>query len=204
MSSTKSQIRALGAVAVLATLAFAISCKGFFVNQPTSMTVTPNSPTLTSGQQQSFIAQATFSDNSTTNVTSSATWTTSNSCIVAVINSGSNAGNATDVGSGASATITASYNGAIGTATASVPTGLTITPCPTQIVGNFPAVVFHAGSSQTFTASGSSGSVTWTSSNSGVVNISASSGAATFPVAGQATITANDGTDTGTLLITVQ
>ena len=203
MSSTKSQIRALGAVAVLATLGLAISCKGFFVNQPTSLTVTPSSPSLTSGQQQSFIAQATFSD-STKIVTSSATWSTSNSCIVAIIGSGTNAGNATDVGTGASATITASYNGAVGTATASAPTGLTITPCPTQIVGNFPAVVFHAGSNQTFTASGSSGSVTWTSSNSGVANISASSGSATFPAAGQATITANDGTNQGTLLVTVQ
>ena len=201
--SQKHYTRVIGAFAVLVALALAASCRGFFVNQPTSLTVTPSSPTLTSGQQQSFIAQAAFSA-STQNVTSSTTWTTSDSCIVAIIGSGTGAGNATDVGTGSSATITASYNGAVGTATASVPTGLTITPCPTQIVGNFPAVVFHAGSNQTFTASGASGTVTWTSSNSGVANITASSGAATFPVAGQATITANDGTNQGTLLITVQ
>lgn len=201
--SQKQSTRVIGAVAVLVALALAASCRGFFVNQPTSVTVTPSSPTFTSGQQQSFTAQAAFSGSSS-NVTSSATWSTSNSCIVAIITSGTNAGNAVDVGSGGSATITASYNGIIGTATATVPTGLTVTPCPEQIVGNYPAVVFHAGSNQTFSASGASGSVTWSSSNSGIVSINASTGAATFPVAGQATITANDGTDQGTLLITVQ
>lgn len=201
--SQKQSTRVIGAVAVLVALALAASCRGFFVNQPTSVTVTPSSPTFTSGQQQSFTAQAAFSGSSS-NVTSSATWSTSNSCIVAIITSGTNAGNAVDVGSGGSATITASYNGIIGTATATVPTGLTVTPCPEQVVGNYPAVVFHAGSNQTFSASGASGSVTWSSSNSGIVSIAASTGAATFPVAGQATITANDGTDQGTLLITVQ
>src|SRR5215469_4289179 len=90
-------------------------CKGFFVNQPSSVTITPNSPTLSSAQQQSFIAQAAFSDNTTKIVTASATWSTSNPCIIAMITSGTNAGNATDVGSGGSATITASYAGVIGT-----------------------------------------------------------------------------------------
>ena len=205
MSSTKSKLRLAAAFAALLTLALAVSCKGFFVNQPTSVTVTPNSPTFTSGQQQSFTAQASFSDNTTKNVTASATWTTSNPCIVAIITSGTNAGNATDVGTGGSATITASYNGISGTATASVTTGLTITPCPEQLVGNFPEVVFHNGSNQAFTASGATGTVTWTSDTTSVVTFpSSSSGTANFVGTGTATITATTSGETGTLFVTVQ
>lgn len=206
---TRSALKLVAAFAALATLAVAVSCKGFFVNQPTSVTVTPTSPTLTSGQQQAFTAQAAYSDNTSKNVTASATWTTSNPCIIAIITSGANAGNATDVGSGGSATITASYSGIVGTATASVTTGLTITPCPIQTVGTFPEVVFTNGTSQTFTASGASGAVTWTSDTVGTVSFpNPSSGAANFgPTPGPATITAtptSSGTAAGTLFITVQ
>ncbi|MBZ5614202.1 MAG: Ig-like domain-containing protein [Acidobacteriia bacterium] len=193
------------AFGILVAVALGVGCRGFFVNQPTSVTITPASPTFTSGQQQAFTALAAFSDNTSKDVTAKATWTTSNSCIVAIIASGANAGHATDVGSGGSATITASYNGVSGTATASVDTGLTITPCPMQVVGNYPEVVFNVGQSATFTASGASGTVTWTSNNTSAVNFaSSSSGTATFPSAGTATITATASTNTGTLFITVQ
>jgi uncharacterized protein YjdB len=193
------------AFVALVALAFGASCRGFFVNQPTSVTVSPSSGTYSSGEQQSFTALAAFSDNTSKDVTAKATWSTSNSCIVAIIASGANAGHATAVGTGGSATITASYNGVVGTATASVATGLTITPCPQQVVSNFPEVVFNVGQSATFTANGASGAVTWTSNNTSVVNFaSPSSGTATFPSAGTATITATTSTVTGTLFITVQ
>lgn len=193
------------AFGILVAVALGVGCRGFFVNQPTSVTITPASPTFTSGQQQSFTALAAFSDNTSKDVTAKATWTTSNSCIVAIIASGANAGHATDVGSGGSATITASYNGVVGTATASVDTGLTLSPCPTQVVGNYPEVVFKVGQSATFAASGASGTVTWTSDTTSVVNFASnSSGTATFPGAGTATIKATANTNTGTLFITVQ
>jgi uncharacterized protein YjdB len=193
------------AFAVLVGLATGVGCKGFFVNQPTSVTVSPASGSLTSGQQQAFTALAAFSDNTSKDVTTNATWSTSSSCIVAIITSGANGGHATAVGSGGSATITASYNGVVGTATASVATGLTLSPCPQQVVGNYPEVVFNVGQSATFTASGASGTITWTSDNTSVANFaSSSSGTATFPSAGTATITATTSTETGTLFITVQ
>jgi len=196
-------VRVVFALLGLVSLVTASGCKGFFVNAPTSVTVSPSSPSLTSQQQQAFSALAAFSDNTTTNVTTSATWSTSNSCIVSIITSGANAGNATDVGTGGSATITASYNGVSGTATATVTTGLTISPCPQQVVGTFPEVVFSVGQAAvTFTASGATPPVTWTSDNSSVVNIT-TGGTATFLAAGTATITATAGTTTGTLFITV-
>ena len=204
MSSKMSKFRVIGASAALATLALAVSCKGFFVNQPTTVTVTPSTQTLTTGQQQAFTAQATFSDNSSKNVTSGATWSSSNPCIVAIITSGTNAGNSTDIGTGGSATITASYNGVVGTATATVSNGLTVSPCNIQTVGNFPEAVFTRGSNATFSASGGAAALTWTSSDTNVATINTSTGAASFVGAGTVTINVTDGTNTGSIYITVQ
>jgi hypothetical protein len=203
MSSTKSNLRLAAAFAALLTLALAVSCKGFFVNQPTSVTVTPNAPTLTSGQTISFAAQAAFSSSSK-DVTKSATWSSSNPCVVLIVASGTDAGNATDVGTGGTPTISASYNGIVGTTTVSAPTGLTISPCPEKDVSGSPAVVFKAGTNQQFAASGTTLTVTWTATPSSTVSIT-SGGLATFgPGSGPATINASDGTTTGTLLIQVQ
>ena len=71
MSSTKSQIRAIGAVAALAMLAFSISCKGFFVN-PTlsSIAVGPGSASIQTGSTNNTVqmfAVGTFNDGSTGN-----------------------------------------------------------------------------------------------------------------------------------------
>ena len=195
----------LGAVLLLL---LASGCKGFFVNAPTSVTVN-GSQSLNSGDTPNFTALAAFSDGTTKDVTQSATWSTSNPCIVAIISTpGANAGHAQVVGTGGSVTINASYNGTTGTLTPTAPTGLTITPCPEQVLGTntFPQVVFTAGQSNvTFSASGATGTITWTSSNSSVVNINSTTGVATFPAAGTGiTITATAGTATGTLLVTVQ
>jgi len=213
MLNSGRKLSLIAALVALSLLVVAPGCTGFFVNQPNTVTVTPNAPSLTSGQTQAFSAQATYSDNSTKNVTASATWTTSDPCIVAILASGTGAGNATDIGTGGSATITASFNGVSGTATAAAPTGLTISPCQPQKAvttgaGTFPQVVFNVGQTGVvFTAasSGTSAAATWTSSNPSIVNFaSASSGAAIFPGAGTATITATANPLTGTLFITVQ
>ena len=203
----------VAAISAVLLLAVASGCKGFFVNQPNSLSVTPNSPSLSSGQTQSFTAQAAYSDNTTKNVTANATWSSSNPCIVAIINSGSGAGNATTVGTGGSVTITASYNGVSGTATPIAPNGLIISPCQPQkaissAAGVFPQVVFSLSQSTVaFTAAsgGSNVSATWSSSNTSVVSFaSASSGTATLVGAGSATVTASGGTTNGSLAIVVQ
>jgi len=201
------------ALCAILTVAVGVGCRGFFVNQPTSVTVTPNAPSLTAGQTQGFTAQAAFSDNTTKNVTANATWSSSNPCIVAIISSGNGAGNATTVGSGGSVTITASYNGVSGTATPTAPTGLLISPCQpqkavTSATGTFPQVVFQTGRSGiVFTAasSGTNVSATWTSSNTSVVTFpTPSSGAASFVGAGSAIITATSSSETGSLALVVQ
>ena len=195
-SSTKRKIQVLLAFAALLMLSLAAGCKGFFVNSPTSLTVTPSTLSLTQGQSQQLIAQATFESSTTPkDVTTSAIWQSSDSCAVSV----TTAGKVTAVGTGAPVTITATFNGVSGAATATVPTGITISPCGT----------FTHGSSQTFTATLSGSDVTststWASNNSSAVNFaSSSSSVATFPGIGTATITANNGSATGTLQVTVQ
>ena len=210
MPSSEQKASLLATFVVVSLLFVAPGCKGFFVNQPTSVTVSPNAPPLLgSGGTQKFTALAAYQSGSSKDVTTSATWSSSNPCAVAVIASGSNAGNATAVGTGGAVTITANLSGITGTATATVATGITISPCPETAVGTLTEVLFHTGGNQAFTATSGgtdvTSSATWISNNPSVVNFaSSSSSTATFPSAGTTTIMANASSATGTLLITVQ
>lgn len=210
MPSFERRLSLMAALAVVSVLIVSPGCTGFFVNQPTTITVNPSTTSPAAGATVPFTALAAYSDNTTKDVTKSATWNTSSPCAVAMVTSGTNAGNATVVGTGGAVTITASLSGVTGTATATVPTGITITPCPTTAVGTVAKIVFHVGATaQAFTATSGGADVTnqatWTSSNPNFVNFaSPSNSTATFPAAGPATITATTNSQTGTLLITVQ
>jgi len=200
----KKKLQILLALTTLLILAIAA---GFFVNQPTAMTITPASPTMSQGSTQQFSAVATLSDNTTSDVTTNALWTSSSPCSITIGNSSPKTsaapGFATAIGSGTSVTITAIYNGVQATATPVGPTGLTITPCGLNSNGHF-----KVGSpAQTFTASlnGSAAQgVTWVTANSNVVTINATTGTATFPTVGSTSISATDSSaNTGQLSITV-
>src|SRR5256885_12808620 len=69
MSSMKSKLRLMGAFAALATLALAVSCKGFFVKPTlTSLAVGPAAPTIDTGTTSNTVqmfAVGTFNDGST-------------------------------------------------------------------------------------------------------------------------------------------
>ena len=79
-----------------------------------SLTVSPTSGALIAGSTQQLSATANFSDGSQTDVTSSATWTTSNGTAATV-----NAGTITAIASG-TATLTAASGGMSGSATITV------------------------------------------------------------------------------------
>ncbi len=81
-----------------------------------TITVTPASPTISTGSTQQFTATGTYSDGSTQNITSQATWTSSTTSI-ATINS---SGLATGVSSG-STTISAALSGITGNTTLGCP-----------------------------------------------------------------------------------
>jgi len=199
MSSRTQKVQILVALAALLSLATAVSCKGFFVNSPDSLTISPNSVTFSDvpTDPEQLLAQATFGSK-TQDVTTSTVWKTSNVCTVSV--STTNLGQINAVGTGSSATITATYNGVSATITASVPTGIAVTPCGT----------FNSGTNQAFTATLSGSDVTsastWTSSNNNIVNFaSPSSSTATFgPTTGTATINVSNGGSQGKLIVTVK
>lgn len=199
MSSTKSQIRALGALAVLATLAFAISCKGFFV-KPTlsSLTVTPISPSIQTGSTNNTVqmsAVGTFNDNTTGNTP--VTWSISPSDgSIATISSG---GLVTSVAIG-SATVTAAANqnpSITGTQQVTVTVGcissITLNPTSATIsVGGTPHTVSISATANTCNGAIPITDVaTWNTSNSQVATVAG--GVVTAVAQGQVNITASSG-----------
>ena len=88
MSSKKSNFRIIAAIAALATLAVAASCRGFFVNPtltslaigPANLTLSPSTSGCSNCSYQ-MAATATYSDGSTGNVTGQALWTSSNTAV---------------------------------------------------------------------------------------------------------------------------
>jgi len=172
MPSTKQKLRLAGAFAALATLALAVSCKGFFVNPTlTAIGITPATPTITDippNNTQQFSVIGTFSDGSSGSTP--VTWSSDTATTVAKI---SGSGLATAVGVG-SASITATST-ILPTITAS--TSLTVVP------GDVTSIVVTP-SSQSVPSTGTffllakdqsgndiSSSVTWTFEQQGTTTI---------------------------------
>jgi Bacterial Ig-like domain (group 2) len=172
MSSTKQKLHIAGAFAALATLALAVSCKGFFVpEQLASMTISPASPTVPLGGSTQLEAFGTNTDSSSAgNISSKVTWSSSGGGITV---SGSGLLTGTDLSS-AAATITAVDQGITATASATVcvenGTNFTMTFSPGNTVDSDTAVTVGV----TADVSGVSGpqdvtaGVTWSSTNSAV------------------------------------
>ncbi|MBI2917726.1 MAG: Ig-like domain-containing protein [Chloroflexi bacterium] len=168
-----------------------------------SLDVSPSSASKAKGLTQQFQAKASLSDGSTNvDVTSSATWESSNTSVASIGSSG--LATALAVGS---TTITATKDGQSDTAT------LTVTAAVLQSLAVTPGSPSKtAGLTQQFTATGTltdsatqdiTGSVTWSSSSPSVASINASTGLAAALSAGTTTITATQGSITGSTTLTV-
>jgi hypothetical protein len=81
-----------------------------------SITVTPSSETIASGTAVQLHATGTFADNSTGDLTTQVTWSSSNTAVATVSNNSGSQGLTTGLSSG-TVTITATENGVSGTAT---------------------------------------------------------------------------------------
>jgi hypothetical protein len=172
-----------------------------------SIAVTPNPATVAVNGMQQFTATGTFSDNSTKDVTTQSTWTSSDTTIATI---GAATGLATGVAlSDGSITITATDGTVKGTAQLKVISGLTlksiaVTPSTASIA---------VGGMQPFTATGTfsdnstkdvTTQSTWTSSNTEVATVGAGTGIAKgVGVGGPITITATDAGISGTAQLTV-
>jgi len=169
----------MGGFAALATLALAISCRGFFVKPTlTALAVGPVSPTIFIGNVDNTVqmfAVGTFNDgsNSSTPVTWSVSGTATNGQSVATISAGGLV-TAQNVGSG---TVTASSNvlpSITGTQPITVSIACTtapiISPTTGTVTANVPTIFFTASCNggQDITAV-----ATWFSSNTAIATVSA-------------------------------
>src|SRR5436190_1003194 len=189
MISTTRKVKVLLAFAALLIMAFAVGCRGFFVNQPNSVSVTTQSGASTFSVPPSVQLKATATfDSGTKDVTHSATWESSSACVT--VNS---TGLVVGAGATSNVTVTATQGGVSGSisGTSTGGTGgqtLTIGPTTTT---------FTHGTQNQFTASLNgqdvTASATWTSSDTTVVSFSTTTiGLATFgSSAGTATISAS-------------
>ena len=211
--------RRLGVVARLLPVALATAVAIGAVETLTSLpaaapvlltiTVAPTTASIAAGNTQQFTATGHYSDLSTQNLTTTATWSSSNTSAATVSNSSGSQGLATGVAAGAT-TITATSGAISGTAVLTVTSGvlLTITVAPTT-------ASIAAGNTQQFTATGHysdlstqnlTTNVTWSSSNTSAATVSNSSGSrglATGVASGASSITATSGAISGTAVLTV-
>jgi len=178
-------------------------CHGFFVDSKAlvSLAVTPANSTILPSKTQQMTATGTFGDGSTKDISTSVTWTSSNTAVVTV----SATGLVTTLTVG-SATIAAKQGSTSGSSSLTVATvvinSITVSPGNTSI---------RAGQTQQYaaTATMSDGStrdvtsqVTWASSNTNVATIS-STGLATAVTAGSTNISAASGNITNSTPLTV-
>jgi hypothetical protein len=161
-----------------------------------SITITPAAPTVAKGIVVPFTATGQYADNSTQNLTTLVTWTSSDTTRAVISNTPGSQGIASTVNSGTT-TITASY----GTVTAN--TLLTISPATlVSVAVSPPNPSIAKGTTQQFTATGTytdnstqdiTSAVTWASTATGVgaiSNATGSKGLATAVAPGDTTIRA--------------
>jgi len=166
-----------------------------------SIAITPATATIPLGTNQQFVATGTFSDDTTQDLTASATWTSSAPTVISVTNSGLAMGLTTGTSS-----VTAAYAGLSGSASltvgAPVLVAITVTPANPSLA---------LGTTQQLTATGTysdgsmfnlTGLVSWSAANSGVATVNAAGMVNTVAV-GSVALTATLGSPSGTTTITV-
>jgi uncharacterized protein YjdB len=162
----------------------------------TSVAIGPQNPSVPLGVKQQFSATGTFSDNSTSDITSQVDWSSSATDIATISNTAGSQGQATTLAIGTS-TITAALNGL------SDSTMLTVIAAALQSIAIAPVnPIVSKGETAQFTATGTytdastkdiTAQVNWTSSATAVATISNTAGSlglASAVAAGDSTITA--------------
>lgn len=178
MPTMKSKFRITCAFAALATLALAVSCRGFFV-KPTisSLVVTPASPTIDTGTTNNTVqmsATGTFNDGSTGSA--SVTWSISDQTVATISTGGLVKSASTGT---ATITATSTQNPTVtGTQSLTVTEcvqAITLTPTSGTITTNSP--IFPITASATLCGGGTNPDInsiaTWNSDNTSLATVSA-------------------------------
>lgn len=166
-----------------------------------SIQVTPAAPSIAAGLTQQFKATGTYSDESTKDLTSSATWSSSATNTATVASTGM----ATSKAAG-SATITASYSGISGSTTLNVTAAtivsLAVSPSDPSIALGATVQLKATGTYTDGSTQDLTNTASWTSSNTGAAIVSGS-GMVTSKGQGSATITATSSQISGSAAVTV-
>ena len=171
-----------------------------------SVAVTPQAFTVQIGAARALLVTATFSDNSTADVTSAATYLSAAPGVATVTSSVLVNGVVTGVAAGSSV-VTASYRGLSASTNATVVaatlTSIAVTPA-TASIGVTAALQFIATATYSDNSTGNiTATAAWTSSNTSVATV-LGTGVATGLVAGStSTITATAGLKSGSAVLTV-
>ena len=174
-----------------------------------SLAITPVNSGIARGTSQQFTAMGIYSDNTTQDLTASATWSSSDASVASISNAPGSQGSATGRAIG-SANITATLDGLSGA------TALTVTPATLvslSVDPTNPSIALGLG--RQFTATGIfsdytvqdlTASAIWSSSDPSVAlisNMAGSMGMAISLTTGPTTITASLGSISGTTILTV-
>jgi N-acetylneuraminic acid mutarotase len=173
-----------------------------FVSTLVSINVTAGAPSIPKGITQQFHATGTFSDGSTADLSSSATWTSSVPAVVAV----NATGLATSIGVG-SALITAASGSVSGTATLTVTPAviqsLAISPNPATTGVGVNTVLTATGTYSDGTTADVTNSASWSSNTPAVATVVPTTGIFTGVSMGSTTITATLGSFSATTTASV-
>jgi len=180
---------------VLTAVCGGVSRSDAVLKRLVSITITPANSSLALGTTEQFTATGTYSDNSTKDLTQSATWSSSMKSVAAISNRAGSKGEATAVATGT--TTIAAKSGIFSSSTVLTVTvalvSITVNPTNPSIApgatGQFSATGIYSNN----TTSNITTSVTWSSSVNSVATISnaaGSNGLATAVAAGTTTITA--------------
>lgn len=124
MSAKK--LKLIGSFAVLLSLAFAVSCKGFFVNPTvTSMAIGPANLSLAPSTSFHMVATATYSDGTTSDVSGKSLWSSTSSNVATFTSPGTLL--AADLSNLPTLPATTSVSASLGSVSSS---SQTVTVCP--------------------------------------------------------------------------
>ncbi len=174
-----------------------------------SIAITPPAPNLAAGTQLAFFATATYSDDSTQDVTASVTWLSSTPAVATIANASGSSGQATALSPGTT-TISATVSGVTGSTTLTVSpavlVSLALSPTNPGIPNGFSLTFMATGTFSDGTTQDMSALATWNSSAAAVATVSNATGSvgqARGVGVGQSTISASVGNVSASTLLTV-
>jgi len=174
-----------------------------------SLAVSPSNPSIALGTTQQFGAIGTFSDNSTQDLTTSATWGSSVTSVATISNAAGSNGMAATSGTGTTTIIVASGGLSASTTltvTAATLVSITVLPANHSIAQGTTLQFSATGAFSNSTTQDLTTSAAWSSSVTSVATISnaaGSNGMATSVAPGTATILAVSGSRSGSTTLTV-